>query len=79
MFEFEPKYLFLLSVDTSQYRFEYAVFINNVFKSVTSNNNYDYSSHINTSTLNKNVLSWYSLEDAMMQANEGNIYYACLG
>ena len=79
MFEFEPKYLFLFSVDTSRYRFEYAVFINNVFKSVTSNNNYDYSSHINTSTLNKNVLSWYSLEDTMIQANEGDIYYACLG
>jgi len=64
MFEFKPKYLFLLSADTFGYRFEYAIFTEDVFKSISSNNNYEYQSHINTSTLNKNTLSWYSSDDA---------------
>ena len=74
-----PKYLFLFSAATSGYHFEQAFFADDVFKSIVSNNSYEYQTYINTSTLNQNTLSWYSPYDATIQANTGYVGYICFG
>ena len=71
--------MFLFSDIESGYRFEIAFFTQNILKSIVSDNNYTFISHINITSLTKNVLSWYSTFDAKAQVNVDNVYYVCMG